>query len=158
MNGIPFAVYGRGGGGRITSGDLTYRRNSRTQASSALAKCGPQTAIYYGSRTEKKAATLAAMSSTAPRICRGCPSIVSVDGHGQSQYKVRLQAVEPVRTPLFQESQKFVMARSKPTLNANAPTKMVGTKTPAGRDGQPCCGTPTVPLRGHSLLRLTIVL
>ena len=41
------------------------------------------------------------------------------------------------RTPLFQVSQNCVIPRSKPTLSANAPAKIVGTKTPVGQSVQP---------------------
>ncbi len=63
--------------------------------------------------------------------------------------------VEAPRTPLFQLSQNFVMPRSKPMLNANAPAKIVGTKTPV-ETGQPSPGSRF--FGADSLLRRTMVL
>ena len=81
------------------------------------------------------------------RISDGCHAIVSAPRVSSCEaHCPRLIQ----RTPLFHVSQNFVMPRSKPMLNANAPTKMLGTYTPAGRVGQSC---PTLPL---SLARVSV--
>lgn len=85
------------------------------------------------------------------------------------QQLAHTEAVDGAHTPLFHLSQKPVMPTSKPMLNANAPTKMVGTNTPRRRDGEGegeekgemtfnITGNSGRVSREHSLLRRTIVL
>ena len=68
------------------------------------------------------------------RTCRGCPSIVSEVVVVPRVSERKAGGRGGLLTPLFHVSQKLDTPTSKPIPKANAPAKIVDTKTPRSRE------------------------